>query len=233
MSQVSYLKNNMNKPVFVDFGCGPNLQVAIEYKKKGYYIIIVERSEKDLYNHSDMDHPDMEWFKIIADEIFFFDITDLSKTITHKADAWLCSAVLEHIKSDNIDLFLKGMKNHCKKNSQGLIYIDLTDHHGGFNHRVNPENYKFIKNSHEEKEWYEIIEKYFTIETWHKLFWNQNKDYMNMKEKLETYVAPDILGFDKMYDVDGNGYYTVLGSENKEEIFNCGNCIGLDFNVFV
>ena len=69
MSQVSYLKNNMNKPVFVDFGCGPNLQVAIEYKKKGYYIIIIERSEKDLYNHSDMDHPDMEWFKIIADEI--------------------------------------------------------------------------------------------------------------------------------------------------------------------
>jgi len=140
---------------------------------------------------------------------------------------------LEHIKSDDIDLFLKGIKNHCKKNSHGVIYIDLTDHHGGFNHRVNPENYKFIKNSHEEKEWYDIIEKYFTIETWHKLFWNQNKDYMNMKEKLETYVAPDILGFDKMYDVDGNGYYTVLGSENKEEIFNCGNCIGLDFNVFV
>ena len=214
----------MNKPVFVDFGCGPNLQVAIEYKKKGYYIIIIERSEKDLYNHSDMDHPDMEWFKIIADEIFFFDITDLSKTITHKADAWLCSAVLEHIKLDDIDLFLKGIKNHCKKNSHGVIYIDLTDHHGGFNHRVNPENYNFIKNSHEEKEWYEIIEKYFTIETWHKLFWHQNIE----SEDFKPHVMYDANGDEYLSD-----YYTVLGSENKEEIFNCGNCIGLDFNVFV
>ena len=43
------------------------------------------------------------------------------KTITYKADAWLCSAVLEHIKLDDIDLFLKGMKNHCKKTIVKII----------------------------------------------------------------------------------------------------------------
>ena len=83
------------------------------------------------------------------------------------------------------------MKNHCKKNSQGLIHIDLTDHYGGFNHRVNPENYNFIKNLHEEKEWYEIIEKYFTIETWHKLFWHQNIESEDFKPHV-------------MYDANGD-----------------------------
>ena len=100
----------------------------------------------------------------------------------------------------------------------------MTDHHGGFNHRVNPENYNFIKNLHEEKEWYEIIEKYFTIETWHKLFWHQNIE----SEDFKPHVMYDANGDEYLSD-----YYTVLGSENKEEIFNCGNCIGLDFNVFV
>ena len=69
----------MNKPVFIDFGCGPNMSYSIKYKSNGYYIIIIEKSEKNLYENSNMDCSDIEWFKMIADEIFFFDITDLFK----------------------------------------------------------------------------------------------------------------------------------------------------------
>ena len=54
----------MNKPVFIDFGCGPNMSYSIKYKSKGYYIVIIERSEEYLYENSDMVHADIEWFKM-------------------------------------------------------------------------------------------------------------------------------------------------------------------------
>ena len=44
----------MNKPIFIDFGCGPNTKHLIRYRKKGYYVISVDRSEQDLYENSDM-----------------------------------------------------------------------------------------------------------------------------------------------------------------------------------
>ena len=60
----------MNKPGFIDFGCGPNMSYSIKYKSKGYYVVIIERSEEYLYENSDMSRADIEWFKMIADEIF-------------------------------------------------------------------------------------------------------------------------------------------------------------------
>ena len=75
------------------------MSYSIKYKSKGYYIVIIERSEEYLYENSDMDHADIEWFKMIADEIFFFDITDLSNTVSYKADVWKCTSVLEHVVS--------------------------------------------------------------------------------------------------------------------------------------
>ena len=207
MSQVSYLRNNMNKPVFIDFGCGPNMSYSIKYKSNGYYIIIIEKSEKNLYENSNMDCSDIEWFKMIADEIFFFDITDLSNTVSYKADVWKCTSVLEHVDSHDIDSFLTGIKNNCKDKSEGIIHIDLTDHYGGFEHRIAPENYNhFIKNFYQEKEWYEIIEKHFTIRTWRKSFW-----YTNTEEKR---------------------FYQVLGTKNKDVISNSENCIAVDFTVY-
>ena len=59
MSQVSYLRNSMNKPVFIDFGCGPNMSYSIKYKSKGYYVVIIERSEEYLYENSDMSRADI------------------------------------------------------------------------------------------------------------------------------------------------------------------------------
>ena len=207
MSQVSYLRNNMNKPVFIDFGCGPNMSYSIKYKSNGYYIIIIEKSEKNLYENSNMNCSDIEWFKMIADEIFFFDITDLSNTVSYKADVWKCTSVLEHVDSHDIDSFLTGIKNNCKDKSKGLIHIDLTDHFGGFKHRTTPEEYNhFIKNFYQEKEWYEIIEKHFTIRTWRKSFW-----YTNTEEKR---------------------FYQVLGTKNKDIIANSENCIAVDFRVY-
>ena len=207
MSQVSYLRNNMNKPVFIDFGCGPNMSYSIKYKSNGYYIIIIEKSEKNLYENSNMNCSDIEWFKMIADEIFFFDITDLSNTVSYKADVWKCTSVLEHVDSHDIDSFLTGIKNNCKDKSEGIIHIDLTDHYGGFEHRIAPENYNhFIKNFYQEKEWYEIIEKHFTIRTWRKSFW-----YTNTEEKR---------------------FYQVLGTKNKDVISNSENCIAVDFTVY-
>ncbi len=207
MSQVSYLRNSMNKPVFIDFGCGPNMSYSIKYKSKGYYIVIIEKSEEYLYENSDMDHADIEWFKMIADEIFFFDITDLSNTVSYKADVWKCTSVLEHVDSHDIDSFLTGIKNNCKDKSEGIIHIDLTDHCGGFEHRITPDNYNhFIKNFYQEKEWYEIIEKHFTIRTWRKSFW-----YTNTEEKR---------------------FYQVLGTKNKDVIANSENCIAVDFSVY-
>ena len=207
MSQVSYLRNNMNKPVFIDFGCGPNMSYSIKYKSNGYYIIIIEKSEKNLYENSNMNCSDIEWFKMIADEIFFFDITDLSNTVSYKADVWKCTSVLEHVDSHDIDSFLTGIKNNCKDKSEGIIHIDLTGHYGGFEHRIAPENYNhFIKNFYQEKEWYEIIEKHFTIRTWRKSFW-----YTNTEEKR---------------------FYQVLGTKNKDVISNSENCIAVDFTVY-
>ena len=44
----------MNKPIFIDFGCGPNTKHLIRYRKKGYYVISVDRSEQDLYENTDI-----------------------------------------------------------------------------------------------------------------------------------------------------------------------------------
>ena len=83
----------------------------------------------------------------------------------------------------------------------------MTDHYGGFEHRIAPENYNhFIKNFYQEKEWYEIIEKHFTIRTWRKSFW-----YTNTEEKR---------------------FYQVLGTKNKDIIANSENCMPVDFTVY-
>ena len=157
----------MDKPVFVDFGCGPNVKQLLKYRKKGYYVIMVDRSEEDLYENTDIQ--DIEYYKLIADEISFFDITDISKRTTYKADVWNCAAVLEHIEPDQVDLFLTGIKNTCKKGSRGSMYIDLTDHFGGFDHRVNPEKYShFIKIIYTESDWFDSIEKHFQIKKWYR-----------------------------------------------------------------
>jgi hypothetical protein len=205
------MRNNMNKPVFIDFGCGPNMSYSIKYKLNGYYIVIIEKSEEYLYENLDMGPPDIEWFKMIADEISFFDITDSSKSVMNKADVWNCSSVLEHVDPHDIDPFLTGLKNNCKDKSEGLIHIDLTDHFGGFKHRTTPEEYNhFIKNFYQEKEWYEIIEKHFTIKAWHKLFWYED--------------SPD--------NSPDKKYYHIFGTKNKDMIVNSENCMAVDFTVY-
>ena len=119
---------------------------------------------------------------------------------------WNCSSVLEHVDPMDIDPFLTGLKNNCKDKSEGLIHIDLTDHFGDFKHRTTPENYShFIKNFYQEKEWYEIIEKHFTIKAWRKLFWYEG----NLDKK----------------------YYQVSGAKNKNVILNSGNCVAVNFSV--
>lgn len=194
----------MDKQVFIDFGCGPNMSQAIKFKENGYYVILVEKSEQDLYENTHIN--DIEYYKVVADEIFFFDITDVSRRTTYLADVWNCGAVLEHVEPNQIDPFLLGIKNNCKNESQGVINIDLTDHFGGFDHRDNPDNYNFIKNLYEEKEWYYIIEKHFSIQKW-------SKDFKA--------------------DALKNGLFTMIGPKKKFQIVNSGDCIGVGFNVFV
>ena len=94
----------MNKPIFIDFGCGPNTKHLIRYRKKGYYVISVDRSEQDLYENTDI--KDISYYELVSDEISFFDITDLSKKTNYPADVWNCGAVMEHIEPDQIDPFL-------------------------------------------------------------------------------------------------------------------------------
>ena len=195
----------MNKPIFIDFGCGPKTKHLIRYRKKGYYVISVDRSEQDLYENSDI--KDISYYELVSDEISFFDITDLSKKTNYPADVWNCGAVMEHIEPNQIDPFLYGIKNNCKKGSRGVIYIDLTDHFGGFDHRVNPEKYNhFIKNAYEEIEWFDIIGRHFEIEEW----WRRFKS-----------------------NISSEGFVTIRGPKNKFQISNSGNCIALSFYVFV
>ena len=167
------------KKVFIDFGSGPSVKWLIYYKKLGYYTVSVNKLFRDLKSK------DIEYLKLITDEMFFFDFSDLSnKCGNHKADNWICGAVLEHVEPEKIDGFLQNMINHSKDNFIGEISIDLSDHKGGFRHYENFENdeWLFIKNILKKDEWYEKIHKYFDISSYREGF--KFKDKQNRPTTL-------------------------------------------------
>ena len=158
--------------LFIDFGSGPNVSNLIHYKELDYYTISVNKSEREIYVNQ-KERRDIEYFKLVTDEMFFFDFSDLNnKCNNHKADDWHCGAVLEHVEPEKIDGFLQNMLNHSKKDFKGNLNIDLTDHEGGFLHYEDFKNprWSYIKNTLKRDEWYEKIRKYFYISSYKEAF---------------------------------------------------------------
>ena len=158
--------------LFIDFGSGPNVSSLIHYKELDYYTISVNKSEREIYVNQ-KERRDIEYFKLVTDEMFFFDFSDLNnKCNNHKADDWHCGAVLEHVEPEKIDGFLQNMLNHSKKDFKGNLNIDLTDHEGGFLHYEDFKNprWSYIKNTLKRDEWYEKIRKYFYISSYKEAF---------------------------------------------------------------
>lgn len=148
----------MDKKVFIDFGSGSKLKNCMRFYLKDYYVIAVNQYEKDLIEYAET-FPSIEY----CDELLFFDLSDLSNVCTYKADAWNCSAVLEHVEEHKIENFLTNINNNTKDISEGRIQIDLTDHEGGFKHYEYPSQYSFIKNTLKENDWNDLIKKHFNI----------------------------------------------------------------------
>ena len=164
------------KKVFIDFGCGPNMTRCIEYKRKHFYVIGVNKTQRDFFENMKK-KVGLEYYKLICDELAIFDLSDLSNQCTYKADVWHCGAVLEHVEEDKIENFLTNINNNIKEDSFGTLNIDLTDHHGGFDHYKHLSKYSFIKNTLKENEWYSLIEKHFVIDSYHNLYKIQHSEY--------------------------------------------------------
>lgn len=176
----------MNKKVFIDFGSGPKMEMAIKFKLDGFYVTIVNKRVSELFRNIGKMR-DMEYYKMIADEICNFDLSDLNNKCKYKADAWHCGAVLEHVELENIDNFLQNIRNNSKDKFYGTLNIDLTDHVGGFKHYENPSKYfdEGIRNTLKHDEWYNIINKHFTIKKYNKQYRVNNR-----------YAHPSTLFFD-------------------------------------
>jgi hypothetical protein len=162
--------------VFIDFGCGPNMSQCIKYKSKNFYVIAVNKTQEDFFRNMKK-KVDLEYYKLICDELNTFDLSDLSNKCTYKADRWHCGAVLEHVEEDKIKNFLINIGNNIKEKSIGTLNIDLTDHFGGFNHYRDLSKYSFIKNTLREEEWYDIIENHFHIDLYEKQYLAENNEY--------------------------------------------------------
>lgn len=81
-------------------------------------------------------------------------------------DAWDCTSVIEHVKKDKAEDFIKGLQCKVKIDSVGYIHGDLSDH--GLNHSTDryydhkDKAYEVYLNRISEEEWLSIIDKYFT-----------------------------------------------------------------------
>ena len=75
----------MSKKVFIDFGSGPKVDKLIQYRNEGYYTISVNKSDIELYLNKGKGR-DIEYYKLVTDEMFFFDFSNLNnKCNNHKA----------------------------------------------------------------------------------------------------------------------------------------------------
>lgn len=166
----------MNKKVFIDFGSGPIMDMAIKFKLEGFYVTIVNKRVSELFRNIGKMR-DMEYYKMIADEICNFDLSDLNNKCKYKADVWHCGAVMEHVELEKIDNFLQNIRNNSKDKFYGTMNIDLSDHFGGFNHYQNLSEYSHVKNTLKHDEWYDIIDKHFTIKEYSKQYRINNSVY--------------------------------------------------------
>jgi len=55
----------MNKKVFIDFGSGPNMNIAIKFKFEDFYVTIVNKCVSELFRNIGKMR-DMEYYEMIA-----------------------------------------------------------------------------------------------------------------------------------------------------------------------
>lgn len=147
-----------DQKIFIDFGTGDNFDNVCRFSLKGYYTIIIDSLNYNNYNEAYIKNKQYVDKKIIGDWRNNYDV--------ELADQWACVSCFEHIKPNDIDSSIKGIINKIKKNSVGIIYIDLTDHvkeNLGFLH-YKKDNFRSIKNTLKFNEWINIFSKYFTFD---------------------------------------------------------------------
>ena len=156
--------------VYIEFGVGNNFRYVREHALKNYYTIVIDK-KFGLFNNYDKAFSENEHFvdkRIIGDWNNDYDIP--------KANKWSCVSCFEHIMEDMIDKSIEGIIKKIKKEGKGYIYVDLTDHHGGFKH-YRPESYrKGYINTIKADQWKLIFSKYFTFD-YEKRYLENIKEY--------------------------------------------------------
>tara|TARA_Y100001951_G_C11263007_1_gene253711 strand:- start:247 stop:657 length:411 start_codon:yes stop_codon:yes gene_type:complete len=102
-----------------------------------------------------------------------------------KADNWSCDSCFEHIPVDMIDKSIISIIKKIKKDSEGHIWINLTDHSGGFEHyKTRSPEFKYIAkdgnstscNTIKSDEWKNIFAKHFDF-TYEEKYLDNIKEY--------------------------------------------------------
>jgi len=166
----------MKKKVYIDFGVGTFYEHVKKNSIKGYYTIVIDKriSEPDNLAYEENKH--FVDKRIIGDWINDYDIP--------KADIWSNISTFEHIPVNMIDKSIIGMIKKIKKDSEGYIWINLTDHFGGFEHynpksygkeAGSPDKFKYINTIKSDK-WKTIFAKYFDF-TYEEKYLDNIKEY--------------------------------------------------------
>ncbi len=157
--------------VYIEFGVGFHFERVKEYSLKNYnsYTIVIDKDVDYVRLKAYNENKHFVDKRIIGDWNNDYDIP--------KADKWSCVSCFEHIIEDMIDKSIEGIIKKIKKESIGYIWINLTDHNGGFKH-YRPEGYRknYIKNTIKADKWKLIFSKYFTFD-YEKLYLVNNKEY--------------------------------------------------------
>tara|TARA_X000000368_G_C22922548_1_gene663726 strand:- start:84 stop:449 length:366 start_codon:yes stop_codon:yes gene_type:complete len=98
---------------------------------------------------------------------------------------WSCVNCFEHITTDMIDNYINDIIKKIKKDSKGHIWINLTDHSGGFEHyKTGLPEFKYIAkdgnktfcNTIKSDKWKTIFAKYFDF-TYEEKYLDNIKEY--------------------------------------------------------
>ena len=154
--------------VYIEFGVGDNFRYVKRYALKNYYTIVIDKDIDYVRLKSYKENKHFVDKRIIGDWNNDYDIP--------KADKWSCVSCFEHISENMIDKSIEGIIKKIKKESIGFIWVDLTDHNGGFKH-YRPEGYrKDYINTIKADQWNLIFSKYFTF-NYEKRYLANNNEY--------------------------------------------------------
>jgi len=143
----------MKQKIFIDFGVGHNFDKSIKIKAlQNYYTIAIDKKYSHQYDNN----------KVFVDKYIIGDWRN--EYDIPLIDEWICTSCFEHIIPDDIDSCIQGIIKKVKLQSQGRLFVDLTDHEGGFKHYNGWKHHWSYLNTIKHDEWYKIFSKYFIFD---------------------------------------------------------------------